>query len=209
MELSQYLRMMGTMYVQGARSDFHPRLLRRIGGSLAICARDAEHIRIDPDSWLGMRRTFDDTWTAARVGWRRHAAHIRQLLNAGNTPSQAIFIYCERFGTTPHLPVQLELAIQSATTASGREVPNWQSPTVELRARIVRSGEVMSDTFGAIATLSALIMTADDWQHATPEEWNQALSVGEVAVVVGAMASAHADARQQRQDTHASAESAR
>lgn len=202
MEFRRYLGLMGRMYFQGAYSDFDPRLLNRLGGSLAICARDVQHIRIDPASVLGMQRTMDDRYTAAHMGWRRHSAEIRSLLSAGGTPSDAIYSYCQRFGTRPHPPEQLQIAVMETENLNQGRIINWQRPTLELRTRMARSGQVMGDTFGAITTLGTLMMTADDWQHATPDEWNRALSAGELAVVVGALAGAHSDARQQRQDAN-------
>jgi len=74
MEIRQYLRLMGRLYFEGAVSDFQPDLLKRFGGSLAICAKDVEHIRIDPNSMLGLQRRTQDRWTAARIGWRRHVS---------------------------------------------------------------------------------------------------------------------------------------
>ena len=36
MQFSRYLRQMGQLYFEGAISGFHPNLLRRFGGSLAM-----------------------------------------------------------------------------------------------------------------------------------------------------------------------------
>jgi len=209
MQVRQYLRQMGRLYFEGAISDFHPNLLRQFGGSLAMAAQDTQHIRIDPNSWLGIERRIQDRWTAAQIGWRRHVQEIRTLLNAGTSPTNAVYRYCQTFRTTPHTPSQIQQSLQRVMMSNGSQVSAWQVSTIEFRQRLRRGGQVMGDTFGAIGTMAALMMTADDWTRATPAEWDHALNAGEVAMVIGQMAGAHTDAHQQRRDTSAAARSAR
>ena len=208
MEFKRYLRMMGKLYFEGAISDFHPNLLKRFGGSLAMCAGDVQHIRIDPDSWFGLERGTQDRWAAAGRSWHLHAAQIQVLLNAGNSPTDAVFNYCARFRTTPHTPAQLEQALMKVMMTNGSVVSSWQVSTLEFRQRLERGSKVMKDTFGAIGALGALVVTAKDWQNATPQEWDRALNVGEVTAAIGQMAGAHADARQMWQDRSSLARSA-
>ena len=205
MQVRQYLRLMGQLYFEGAISDFHPDLLSRFGGSLRMAGMDAEHARVDPASILHMERRIADRWTAARIGWQRHVDQIRSRLAGGTPPSAAIYQYCANCRTTPHSPAQLQLMLRREMMANGHQVSHWQVATLRFRERFDRGSAVMRDTFGAFATMTALAMTADDWTHATPEEWDRALSVGEIGVIIGTMAGAHADARTARHETHATA----
>ncbi len=194
MEFQQYLRHAGSLYYEAAISDFHPDLLRRFGGSLKLAGDNAIHVRFDPDSVLGMQRRTQDRWTAARIGWRRHADQIERRLHSGETPTQAIYNHMRAHGTHPHRPSQLQPMLQRQAYEGG-ECSAWMLPTIMLRQRIARGANIMTDTFGALTTMTALVITANDWQNATPEEWDTALNAGEVGVVVGQMAGAHADAR--------------
>ncbi len=204
MQIQRYLRLMGRLYFEGARSNFSPELLRRFGGSLAMAARDANHIRIDPDSILGMQRRTEDRWQAAEIGWRRHSRAICNKLARGVTPTEAIYLHCAEYSTTPHTPRQLQQGLQQVISTHGT-MSAWMLPTVQFRHRLQRGSAIMSDTFGAITTMAALAMSADDWQHATPEEWDNALNAGEVGVIIGQLAGAHTDAHTQRQDTNRTA----
>ncbi len=200
MRFNTYLRSLGQVYFEAAKSDFSAGLLRRMGGIFVLAANDCERVRIDPNSVLGMQRRTEDRWTAARVGWSRHSQQIRQGLSGGQTPTQAIWRHFQRFGTTPQTPQQVQQMLQPQMLANGQQASAWMVPTIQFRQRLQRGGQVMGDTFGAIATITALSMTARDWENATPEEWDRALNAGEVAVVVGQMAGAHTDARTARQD---------
>ncbi len=208
MEFRRYLRLMGKLYFEGAVSDFQPDTLKRFGGSLAICAKDVEHIRFDPNSMLGLQRRMQDRWTAAEIGWRRHVSEIQTLLNAGSTPTETIHSYCARFQTAPHRPQQLEQALSRTMMANGNQTSAWKVATLQSRQRFQRGNAVMRDTFGAIGTMCALAITADNWQRATPQEWDRALNFGDVARAVGELRSVHSDARQQRLDTNQLARSA-
>ena len=205
MEIQQYLRLMGRLYREGGRSGIRPDSLRRFGGSLAMVASDYHHIRIDPNSILGMERRIDDRRTAASIGWQRHYSKIQANINGGMSPTTAVFVHCAKFNTTPHRPGQLRQGLQQVMSSQGAQMSAWLLPTVEFRQRIQRGSTIMHDTFGAITTMAALAMTAEDWQHATPEEWDLALNVGEVGVVAGQLAGARHDARTQRQDTNRTA----
>ena len=209
MELRQYLRLMGKLYFEGALSDFQPDSLKRFGGSLAICAKDVEHIRFDPNSILGMQRRMQDRWTAAEIGWRRHVGEIRTLLNAGSTPTETIHSYCARFQTAPHRPQQLAQALSRTMMANGNQTSAWKVATLESRQRFQRGSAVMRDTFGSIGTMCALAITAENWQRATPQEWDRALNFGDVARAVGELTGAHNDARQNRHEAVQSSRSTR
>ena len=195
---------MGRLYFEGGRSSFSSELLQRFGGSLAMAARDVRHIRIDPNSVLGMQRRIEDRWRAAEIGWQRHSREIREKMTRGESPTDAIFMHCAKYGTTPHTPGQLQQGLQQVASAHGT-MSAWVLPTVQFRQRVQRGNAVMSDTFGAITTMAALAMSAEDWQHATPEEWDRALNFGEVGAIVGQLAGAHADARTQRRETNQTA----
>lgn len=194
MEFRQYMRLAGRLYFEAAISDFHPNLLRRFGGSLKLAGDGANRVRVDQDSILGMQRRTEDRWTAARMGWRRHADRIERRLHRGENPTQAVYNHMRENGTYPHRPSQLQPMLQRCMY-NGGECSAWMLPTIRFRQRLARGGNVMTDTFGALATMGALMITANDWQNATPEEWDSALNAGEVGVVLGQMAGAHTDAR--------------
>lgn len=198
MNFREYLRLMGRLYFQAGISNFSAPLLRRFGGVFVVAAGDVEHIRIDPDSWFGMQRNTDDRWRAARAGWVRHTQTLEGLLRAGRTPNAAIYEFMHRHQTTPHTPRQMQAMLQPDMLADGSQSPHWMVPTIRFRARLERGGRIMGDTFGAITTMVALAMTANDWQHATPAEWDRALTAGEIGIALGQMAGAHSDAHAAR-----------
>jgi hypothetical protein len=74
--------------------------------------------------------------------------------------------------------------------------------TIEFRRRLSRGASVMTDTFGAIATMTALAITAENFHRATPAEWDRALGYGEVCALVGRMAGAHRSAGRMFQNAH-------
>lgn len=195
MEFGRYLSVMGTLYFQGATSAENPDLLRRYGGALKLAGDNANHIRVDPDSILGMQRRTQDRWMAARIGWRRHADQIERRLHRGETPTQAVFHHMRDHGTYPHTPDQVQSMIGESMTEGGVTCYNWQVEAVNFRRRLQRGAGVMGDTFGAITTMVALACTADSFSNATPEEWDRALDAGAVGQNVGQMVSAHMDAR--------------
>ena len=201
MRFERYLRRLGQVYYEAAISDFHPDLLRRMGGIFRLAGTDAERVRVDHNSVLGLQRRTQDRWTAARVGWNRHSQAIREQLSRRVSPTQAVWNHFRRNHTSPPTPAQVDEMLQLDMISGGRQVSRWMVPTLQFRDRVARGGRVMTDTFGAITTMGALIATADDWQNATPAEWDSALNAGEVGVVIGQMAGAHADARQVRADT--------
>ena len=199
MQFNRYLRSLGRVYFEAAISDFHPDLLRRMGGIFILAGNDSERVRVDPDSILGMQRRIEDRWTAARVGWNRHSQQIQQRLRRNETPTQAIWHHFQQFRTTPQTPEQVQQMLQPQMLANGSQASAWMVPTIQFRERLQRGGRVMGNTFGAITTIASLTMTARDWQNATPEEWDRSLGHGEVAIVVTDMVGAHTDARAARQ----------
>lgn len=194
MEFGRYLNLMGRMYFQGATSNDSYDLLRRYGGALKLAGDNAQHIREDPDSILGMQRRMEDRWTAARIGWRRHADQIERRLHRGESPTQAIYQHMRDHGTYPHRPEQVELMTRPSMTTGGAPCATWQVEAVNFRRRLRRGAGVMGDTFGAITTMLALSCSGVDWANATPDQWDDALDVGEVGRNVGQMWGAHTDA---------------
>ena len=204
MQIQRYLRLMGRLYFEGGRSNFSAEALQRFGGSLAMVAHDVRYIRIDPNSVLGMERCIQDRWRAAEIGWQRHSREIQGKLAQGVSPTTAIFEHCAKHRTTPHTPSQLQQGLQQVISAHGT-MSAWVLPSVQFQQRFQRGSAIMLDTFGAITTMAALVMTAEDWQHATPEEWDHALNFGEVGAAAGQLAGANADACTQRRETNQTA----
>ena len=64
MRFDSYLNKMGQLHYEGVISNFQPQLLRRIGGSLALAAHDAHHVRVEEDAflWVDMRRLGAERW---------------------------------------------------------------------------------------------------------------------------------------------------
>ena len=205
--MHQYLDLMRALYFDGITSNFHPDLLRRIGGSLALAARDAHHVRVEEDAflWLDMRRTGDALWQKSHRAWRPHREAIVQLISQGRTPNQALHEYLRRFNANPHTPQQLSQMMHITAMANGSNASAWMIPTIQMRQRIQRGANVMTDTFGATTTMIALALSARDFNHATPAEWDRAMDVGAVGALVGQMAGAHADARSQWGSVHRTA----
>lgn len=201
MRFETYLRKVGQVYFEAAKSDFHADLLRRMGGVFKLAGDDAERVRVDHNSVLGLQRRMQDRWTAARMGWNRHAQAMRNDLSRGQTPTQSVWSHFQRSNTSPPTPAQVEEMLRPDMISGGRQVSRWMVPTIQFRDRFNRGSGVMRDTFGALTTMGVLIATASDWQNATPAEWDRALNAGEVGVAIGQMAGAHADARQVRADT--------
>lgn len=202
MRFQTYLRQVGRVYFEATISDFHPDLLRRMGGIFKLAGNDAQRVRVDHNSILGMQRRIQDRWTAGRVGWERHTQAMRTALSQGKTPSQAVWDHFHASNTSPPTPTQVREMLQRDMISGGRQVSRWQVPTIRMRDRLARGGTVMGDTFGAITTMGALIVNARDWQNATPAEWDSALNAGEIGMAIGQMAGAHTDARQAGQQVH-------
>lgn len=204
MLFNQYLTQMGRLYFEGVVSSFHPDLLKRIGGSLALAARDAHHVRVEEDAflWIDMQRSVDARWQEGHRAWRPHREAIVQLVRRGRTPNQAVREYLRRFNANPHTPQQLSQMLQPTMMADGSTASSWMVPAIELRRRVQRGANILTDSFGSITTMIALAMTARDFSNATPAEWDRALNVGELGKLMGEVAGAHTDARSQWADTH-------
>lgn len=205
MEFSEYMGKMGRLYFEGVTSDFSAALLQRLGGSLALAARDAHAVRVEEDALLGfidLRRSPQQQWQQGMRRWQPHREGILALIRQGRSPNQAVYDYMRRFGTYPHPPRKLQEMLQPVMLSDGSQTSAWMVPTIEFRRRLARGASVMTDTFGALTTMTALAITARDWTHATPAEWDRALNAGEVGKLVGEMAGAHHDAREQWASTH-------
>jgi hypothetical protein len=207
MSFNHYLRQMGTLYVQGAVSSFHPNRLRRFGGSLLLAAVDSNDVRVEEDGflWFDLHRNPRAQWLTAERVWERHVQGIREIVEQGETPSSAIYTYLRRFNTYPHAPQQLHQMLRRVSAPWGRDVLAWKYSTLEERQRMERTGRVLGNTFGAVTTMAALALTADSWTAATPAEWDRALNFGEVGVLVGDIAGARYDGQQQFGDSHRTA----
>ena len=179
-----------------------------MGGSLALAAQDRHRIQVDHNSVFGFSRRPADVWRAADMGWRRHVQQMSQLLTDGYSPTETIYLYLAKYHTKPHQPQQIRAALNNVLISDGRSVSAWRAPTLEFRSRAHRGGDVMTNTFGGITTTVTLALTAEDWQNATPAEWDAALSAGEVVMVVGELLGAFADADTQRHETNVDARSA-
>lgn len=204
MEFSRYLGLIGRLYFEGAISNFHPNLLRRFGGSLTLAGQDAQHVRVEENAflWFDITRNPQELWDTAQAKWQRHSQAIRQSLAQGRTPSQAIYQYMRSHNTYPHTPTQAQQMLQPVMDETGSQHSAWMDSTIQFRRRVGRGARVMTDTFGALTTMAALMVTADNWQNATPAEWDRAMNAGEVGIIVGQMAGAHHDARSQWMQTH-------
>ncbi len=209
MTLHEYFFLMGRLYQQGVTSDFTPGLLQQFGGSLAIAASDSTKVRVDSDSIFNSPRNFAAARSTAIGLWNGHLTNMGDLMLNGMSPTRTILTYLAKFGAVPHRQLRLRRAVTTTTIVDGngrqRTVAAWQLATLEFRNRVQRGSRVMSDTFGGISAFFALMITAEDWQHATPAEWDNAISVGELGQAIGSVASAHLDARQQRAENRRNA----
>ncbi|RMH48023.1 MAG: hypothetical protein D6686_11480 [Alphaproteobacteria bacterium] len=195
MTFERYLAALGRLYASAAASGFSPDLLRDLGGVFVLAARDAQHVRVDPDSLLGMARRPQDAATAARLGWERHRRQIHVQVRKSRSARLGVWAYFAKHGTRPQAPRQAARLAQPVLRADGSEVMAWKEPILRAQERIARGLDVMGDSFGAAATVATLVASARDWERATPEEWDRALDVGALARDVGQLAGTHGDAR--------------
>jgi hypothetical protein len=196
----EYLRRLGQLYVEGVTADVSPRLLQRLGGSLALAGRDAEWIRFEHDALLGfidVRRSRDEIERLARRRWGEYRAEIERHMAAGVPPRVAIERTMRRYGTVPHTHTQVA-QMMTLTTGPAGTMSRWLYDIAALRQRFQRGMTVMRDPFGALATGAYLIATAENWTSATPAEWDRALTVGEVGMAAGRVAEAAASVPQAR-----------
>ena len=187
MEFPQYMRLIERLHFEAVTSNFHPNLLRRFGGSLALAGNDMPRVQIEQDAvlYFDMPRHPQEQWSVARQRWGVHRDAMLRSVRQGKTPGRAVYDYMRRHNTNPHLPSQLRQALTRVRLADGTTTSAWKAPTLEQFARTQRGNQVMTDTFGAVTTMAALAVTADDWTQATPEEWDNALNAGAVAQLVG------------------------
>ncbi len=203
MSFHHYLNNMQLLYLEGVQSNFHPDLLKKIGGSMVLAAKDAQHVRIEKDKYLGFidaQRSLNERYNEARRKWKFHQTAIIKLIEKGETPSKAIYIYLGRFQSKPHTDNMLKSLLSKQMLDDGSVYSSWMVPTIKFRRYWNKGSRIMSDTFGAITTISVLFFTAEDWTKATPEEWNHALNAGEIGILVGNLAGAHADAGKLKTD---------
>ena len=205
MDFYHYLGKMRALYMEGVSSNFHPALLKDFGGIMKVAGHDADEVRIHKDKYLGfidVVRGPQERYNMAIRKWAIHQKRLIDLLKKGNSPTNAVYTYLRKFGAYPHKKNQMSSMLQKQMMGDGRVYSAWMVPTIRFRQRWRKGSAVMKDTFGAIATMTALFITAEDWTKATPKEWDKALNVGQIGVLVGNMMGAHAGAHTQRMDTH-------
>lgn len=197
MEFPEYLRLIERLYFEAATSNFHPNLLRRFGGSLALAGNDMPRVQIEQDAvlYFDMPRHPQQQWDVARRLWAVRRDAMLRSISRGKTPGRAVFDYMREHNTTPHLPNQLRQALARVRGPDGNTTSAWKVPTLQQFARTQRGNQVMTDTFGAVTTFIALAVTADDWTQATPEEWDSALNAGALAQLAGQVVSNFQDGR--------------
>ncbi|MEY8119966.1 hypothetical protein AB9F26_17145 [Falsihalocynthiibacter sp. BN13B15] len=154
-------------------------------------------VQVKQDAFLyfDMARHPQEQWNVARNLWALHRDAMLQSIRGGKTPGRAVYDYMRRHNTNPHLPNQLPQALARVRGPDGNPTSAWKAPTLQQFARTQRGNQVMTDTFGAVTTLIALAVTADDWTQATPEEWDSALNAGAVAQLAGQVVSNFQDGR--------------
>ena len=180
-----YLNDLGTLYVQGVRSsnEFSQSSLRRLGGALALASIDREIVIERESAW---QRIFNESGmynrrlSFARTRWQVHRENILRKINQGTPPAYALRDYFRQHGGShPHSQKATHDMIQTTSSPLGT-MPSWQYNLIELRNRVHRALNTLSDnTFTALATTLHIVATANDWEKATPHEWETAVVFGE------------------------------
>ena len=205
-DFEQYLTGLGRLYREALGASVEAGLLRRMGGTLALAARDAAAVRVQQDALLGvidMRRSAAEIDTVARVRWQQHRARIMAAVEGGLSPKAAVRqFFQDQAGCLPHTPRQVQMLLQRHAGAHGTHSA-WLAPIVEFRARYRRAAGVMTgSSFTAIVAGMHFLATAEDWEHGTPEEWDRSLAAGEMAAPLAGLAQGMAGVAQARTAPH-------
>lgn len=198
MELPRYLGLMRQLYMEGAQSRESQLTLTQLGGSMALAAKDWHTVHVEEDAvlWLDMERSPQEKYDQALASWRLHETKIVNAVKQGKTPAQAIFDHMRSHNTKPHKPESIVKMLEQHWMPDGSVVSAWKVPIIKRRAHMERTMNMMTgSSFGAITTMVALAVTADDFHNATPEEWSRAMDYGDVANLVTSLAGDHASAK--------------
>jgi hypothetical protein len=212
MDFNEYLRQCGFLYVEAVVSGIDGGILRRLGGSIAIAGHHTENLWTQKNAYLGFidrTREQKEVRPLAAQRWRMVRNEIAQEVAAGRPPTKALEEVMQRYGTSPHTILQVQSLGEKVWDPTGGPASfPWIVDLRIVQEHFRRSSATMTNTFGALFTAGYLIATAKDWQHATPEEWDKALKVGEIGVTLGEVAGGVAGMKQARDASRAAGASA-